>query len=160
VLKTGSSDMEVIELNVSESKAQLLIKQLMLVNKSLAENLDKELAKTGLKKASFEVLSVLFNSGEPYSLTPNELLEKTHITSGSMTSRIDKLAKKKWVERVVNKKDKRSVKVQLTKSGKAVIQQAISEHENTLINLLSVLTEREQQRLSGLLLKFLAKSTS
>ena len=101
--------------------SQKIVEQLMLTNKLLTEHLDKEFAKTGLKKASFEVLSTLFYSGVPYSLTPNQLLDRTHVTSGSMTSRIDKLVKKGWVERVVNSQDKRSIKVSLTSSGKSVI---------------------------------------
>ena len=140
------------------SSSQQLIEQLMLTNKSLTESLEKEFAKTGLKKASFEVLSALLNSGTPFSLTPNQLLDRTHITSGSMTTRIDKLVKKEWVERIVNSKDKRSIKVSLTESGQSVITQALLEHERNLAKLLSVLTEKEQVRLNGILSKFLSKT--
>lgn len=150
---------EMTDLINENKKPQRLIEQLMLTNKSLTESLEKEFAKTGLKKASFEVLSALFHSGTPFSLTPNQLLDRTHITSGSMTTRIDKLVKKGWVERVVNKKDKRSIQVSLTDSGQTVIEQAMKEHEKNLSKLLSVLTEKEQVRLSGILTKFLSKSS-
>jgi DNA-binding MarR family transcriptional regulator len=140
--------------------SQKIVEQLMLTNKLLTEHLDKEFAKTGLKKASFEVLSTLFYSGAPYSLTPNQLLDRTHVTSGSMTSRIDKLVKKGWVERVVNSQDKRSIKVSLTSSGESVILAALQEHEETLTRLLSVLTDKEQVRLSAILSKFLSKTSS
>lgn len=140
--------------------SQKIVEQLMLTNKLLTEHLDKEFAKTGLKKASFEVLSTLFYSGVPYSLTPNQLLDRTHVTSGSMTSRIDKLVKKGWVERVVNSQDKRSIKVSLTSSGKSVILAALQEHEDMLTKLLSVLTDKEQVRLSAILSKFISKKSS
>jgi len=146
------------DLEPRNSMSQQLIEQLMLTNKSLTESLEKEFAKTGLKKASFEVLSALLNSGAPFSLTPNQLLDRTHITSGSMTTRIDKLVKKGWVERIVNSKDKRSIKVSLTESGQSVIAQALLEHERNLAKLLSVLTEKEQVRLNGILSKFLSKT--
>lgn len=144
---------------IGNNGPQWLIEQIMLTNKSLAESLEKEFAKTGLKKASFEVLSALLKSNAPFSLTPNQLLERTHITSGSMTTRIDKLVKKGWVERVVNKKDKRSIQVSLTQSGQTVIEQAMEEHEKNLAKLLSVLTQKEQARLSSILTKFLSKSS-
>lgn len=152
---------EVTEFMIGNNGPQWLIEQIMLTNKSLAEGLEKEFAKTGLKKASFEVLSALLNadSDAPFSLTPNQLLERTHITSGSMTTRIDKLVKKGWVERVVNKKDKRSIQVSLTQSGQTVIEQAMEEHEKNLAKLLSVLTQKEQARLSSILTKFLSKSS-
>lgn len=146
------------DLEPRNSLSQQLIEQLMLTNKSLTESLEKEFAKTGLKKASFEVLSALLNSGTPFSLTPNQLLDRTHITSGSMTTRIDKLVKKEWVERIVNSKDKRSIKVSLTESGQSVITQALLEHERNLAKLLSVLTDKEQVRLNGILSKFLSKT--
>jgi len=134
-----------------------LLQGLLLSSKLVSKQLDDVFSEIDLKKSSFEVLAALYHAQPDYALTPNELIELTHITSGSMTSRIDKLSKKGWVERVSNKKDKRSVKVSLTKSGKVVIEEALKTHETAVSSILSCLTEKEQHRLAKLLGKISQK---
>jgi len=53
------------------------------------------------------------------------------ITSGTMTTRIDKLEKKDLVKRKTKKNDKRSVNVALTKRGLKLINEVIVEHVKT-----------------------------
>ena len=134
-----------------------LLQGLLLSSKLVSKQLDDVFSEIDLKKSSFEVLAALYHAQPDCALTPNELIELTHITSGSMTSRIDKLSKKGWVERVSNKKDKRSVKVSLTKSGKGVIEEALKTHETAVSSILSCLTEKEQHRLAKLLGKISQK---
>ena len=40
----------------------------------------------------FDVLAVLRRAGEPYRLTPGQLINQTHVTSGTMTNRVVRLA--------------------------------------------------------------------
>ena len=53
--------------------------------------MDPLLAQAGLKVGEFDVLTPLRRSGEPYTLTPTQLYEAALISSGGMTSRLDKL---------------------------------------------------------------------
>ena len=41
----------------------------------------------------FDVLSALRRSGEPYQLSPGQLLNQTLVTSGTMTNRIDQIGR-------------------------------------------------------------------
>ena len=63
----------------------------------LARHLDRarRLAFTGhgLELWEFDVLSALRRQGAPYQLTPGALLRATLVTSGTMTNRVDQLAK-------------------------------------------------------------------
>ncbi|HSN44319.1 MAG TPA: helix-turn-helix domain-containing protein, partial [Propionibacteriaceae bacterium] len=61
----------------------------------LAQHLDVARAAAysthGLEAWEFDVLAALRRSGEPYRLTPGQLLRETHVTSGTMTNRVDRL---------------------------------------------------------------------
>lgn len=130
-----------------------LLKYLSLSNKRVKSKLDDVYSDIGIKPSSYEVLVALLTASPANALTPNELMKLTHITSGTMTTRIDKLSKKGWVKRVVNTKDKRSVKVALTSTGKAVIEAAVKQHDDGVKRILSVWTAKEQQQLTKLLAK-------
>ena len=130
-----------------------VLQKLLLSSKIANKRMDEVFSEIDLKKSSFEVLAALLNAAPECALTPNKLMELTHITSGSMTTRIDKLSKKGWVERISNSSDKRSIKVALTDSGRSVIESAVAKHEEAVDKLLGNLTEKEQQRLLKLLSK-------
>ena len=100
--------------------------------KRLHQHLMLGMAKTwaahGLNAASFDVLATLRRSGSPYALSPGELMASTMVTSGTMTNRIDQLAKAGLIERVRNPADGRGFLVSLTNKGVEIIDAAVTEH--------------------------------
>jgi DNA-binding MarR family transcriptional regulator len=127
--------------------------------KRIGQYLSLEMAKTfskhGLNPANFDVLATLRRCGPPYALSPNDLINSTMVTSGTMTNRIDQLTKAGLVKRVKNPSDGRSVVVSLTKTGFKIIDSALTDHVATQDSLTSGLTQDEQKRLNTLLRKFL-----
>ncbi len=123
--------------------------------KRIARILDREMetafAEHGLNLASFDVLATLLRSGEPFQLSPGELMENTMVTSGTMTNRIDQLVKGGLVERVPNPNDGRSVHIALTNNGKRVIDRAIEDHVQNLHRLTAGLDDSVFSRLDHLL---------
>lgn len=107
----------------------------------------------GLQPGEFDVLATLRRSGEPYTLAPTELYQTAMISSGSMTNRLDHLAKAGLVERLPNPKDKRGNLVKLTTKGRAVIDAAIVPHIDNQTDILAVLSSQEREQLSSMLLK-------
>lgn len=77
----------------------------------LARHLDRArrlaFAEHGLEPWEFDVLTSLRRAGAPYQLSPGQLLTQTLVTSGTMTNRIDRLAKKGLVERLPDPSDRR-----------------------------------------------------
>ena len=71
----------------------------------------------GLELWEFDVLSALRRQGAPYQLTPGALLRATLVTSGTMTNRVDQLAKAGLVRREPDPQDRRGVLVTLTPAG-------------------------------------------
>ena len=127
--------------------------------KRIARILEREMepvfAAHGLNLASFDVLATLRRSGEPFRLSPGELIENAMVTSGTMTNRIDQLVKGGLVERVPNPEDGRSVLIALTKQGKGVIDRAIEDHVQNLHRLTDGLSDSAFARLDRSLGQYL-----
>lgn len=119
--------------------------------------MEKTFAHFGLNYASFDVLATLLRSGKPYSLTPNELIASTMVTSGTMTNRIDHLEKADLVSRRRSEKDKRSFTISLTEKGYDLISRAIEAHVETLHRVTATLTESDHDAANEVLLKALTE---
>src|SRR6478752_5155448 len=63
---------------------------------------------------AFDVLSALRRAGEPYELSPGQLVQQTLVTSGTMTNRVDRLERRGLVRRSPDPSDRRGVIVALT----------------------------------------------
>jgi DNA-binding MarR family transcriptional regulator len=139
-----------------EVSSMELIGRIKRINEHLGKEMGKTFAAHNLNLASFDVLATLLRSGKPYALSPNQLLATMMVTSGTMTNRIDQLVKVALVERIANPNDGRGFIISLTKTGLAVIDDAVTAHVDTQTKLTSGLTTDEQQALNLLLSKFLA----
>lgn len=109
----------------------------------LAHYLDRQrrtaFSRHQLESWEFDVLAALRRSGEPYQLSPGQLLRETMVTSGTMTNRVDRLAARGLVTRTNRPEDRRGVLVRLTVAGKEAVDAAITD-----------LMEAEQAILSSL----------
>lgn len=109
----------------------------------LADVLDDRRASSfveqGLQGHEFDVLSTLRRSGHPFELTAGELAAATHVTSGTMTSRVDRLSRRGLVERHQDAQDGRLVRIRLTEQGRERVDAA-----------LGALLERERELLAAL----------
>ena len=122
----------------------------------LTREMDKTWAEHGLNSASFDVLATLRRSGPPYALSPGDLMATTMVTSGTMTNRIDQLAKAGLVAREKNPEDGRGFLISLTDKGFAVIDAAVTAHVETQERLVSGLSEKDRKTLDKLLKGYLA----
>jgi DNA-binding MarR family transcriptional regulator len=113
-------------------------------------------ADAGLQPGEFDVLATLRRSGDPYMLSPTRLYEAAMISSGGMTSRLDRLERAGLIERRPDPNDRRGKLIALTTAGRRVIDETITRHIANEERLLSVLTTAEQEKLNALLRKLLA----
>lgn len=109
----------------------------------------------GLQAGEFDVLATLRRSGPPYALTPTALYEATMVTSGAMTNRLDRLERSGFITRGPHPEDRRGVIVKLTETGRALIDKAVAAHVDNEREILSVLTEKEQEMLAAMLQKLI-----
>lgn len=128
--------------------------------RNLALHLSREMEKTfgrfGLNSANFDMLATLRRSGEPYTLSPSDLMETMMVSSGTMTNRIDQLERAGLVARSQNPDDGRSFLISLTPKGFELIDAAVTAHVETQKRLISTLSEGERKALDRLLRNYLA----
>ena len=105
----------------------------------------------GLQGHEFDVLSVLRRSGAPFELTAGELAAATHVTSGTMTSRLDRLTGRGFVTRRPDPSDGRLVRVRLTDDGRSHVDAAFAALLESERELLATLPAERRDGLAAAL---------
>jgi DNA-binding MarR family transcriptional regulator len=103
----------------------------------------------GLQAHEFDVLAALRRAGEPFELTAGELSALTHVTSGTMTSRLDRLSGRSLVSRHTDPDDGRLVRVRLTAAGRRRVDAALGALLATEHELVASLPRAERERLAS-----------
>ncbi|MER7796749.1 MarR family transcriptional regulator [Microbacterium sp. NPDC096154] len=107
--------------------------------------------RTDIEPWEWDVLSALRRAGDPYQLSPKQLLQQTLVSSGTMTNRIDRLVKRGFVRRESDPGDGRSVLVTITDEGRTRVDAAITRLMDAEAELLRRLSGAERDRLATLL---------
>src|SRR6516162_10107207 len=104
---------------------------------------DNHIHSLGVGFSDFAVLEVLLHKGP---LPVNTIGELVRLTSGSITTAIDRLVAKGLVSRCVHDIDRRARVVSLTDAGRALIEAAFANHAAAIERAAGGLTavEREQ----------------
>ena len=100
--------------------------------------------------SDYAVLEVLLHKG---ALPVNAIGEKVLLTSGSMTTAVQRLEKKGLVIRERSEGDARVVLVHLTNKGMNLIQEAFTAHAEDLDKLFIEFSEDERIQFAGLMQK-------
>jgi MarR family 2-MHQ and catechol resistance regulon transcriptional repressor len=100
--------------------------------------------------SDFSILEVLLHKG-PQQVS--QIGRRVGLTSGSITTAVDRVEKKGWVTRSADPSDRRVVTISLTREGHEKIAQEIEVHAAVLETMASVLTHSERETLLSLLEK-------
>ncbi len=112
---------------------------------------EKSITELALCGSDFGMLEALLHKGP---LPVNEIGKKILLTSGSITVAVDRLEKRRLVERRAHGTDRRARIVHLTKEGRKLITRAYAQHAADLEQLMSAsLTTTERATLISLLKK-------
>jgi DNA-binding MarR family transcriptional regulator len=117
-------------------------------------------ARHDLRRHEFDVLAALRRSGSPFELTAGELSAQTHVTSGTMTSRLDRLTDRGLVTRSPDPEDGRLVRVRLTPAGRSAVDAAFAALVAEERELLAPLSADAQHRLASTLRDLLGHVTA
>ena len=113
----------------------------------------------GLQLHEFDVLAALRRSGAPFEMTAGALCQATHVTSGTMTSRLDRLVSRRLVVRRPDEIDGRLVRVRLTGAGRRRVDAALATLLESERELLAQVPDSRRERLAGALHDLLAAAT-
>lgn len=122
----------------------------------LAERMLAEIARHhGLTLGDWETLSVLRRSGQPYVMTPSELVEGLGVTSGTVSVRIERLLRAGLIEPANASDDGRSRPVQLTSEGGRLWRAATIERTEAEARIFKLAFGTEEIRELNKLLRWL-----
>jgi MarR family transcriptional regulator, 2-MHQ and catechol-resistance regulon repressor len=110
----------------------------------------KDIVDSNLGPSDFQILEILLHKG---ALPVNTIGRKIMLTSGSISTAVDRLEKRKLVRRDPSVDDARVTYVSLTGPGHALIQRIFSQHAQRLEEVFSPLSDQERLLLEELLKK-------
>jgi MarR family 2-MHQ and catechol resistance regulon transcriptional repressor len=134
----------------SEESATRVYLVLWRAFRAIEENAAQSVFTLGLGHSDFAVLEVLLHKG-PQPV--NTIGRKVLLTSGSITAAVDRLESRKLLRRTFDPKDRRSRIVELTETGRRLIERAFQKHAMDMEETMAVLKTGERAELVRLLKK-------
>ncbi|HEX2377258.1 MAG TPA: MarR family transcriptional regulator [Gaiellales bacterium] len=125
------------------------------INRRIHRTLDETLAEFGLDMGDYKVLNHLSQLGPPHRSTPGRLAKRMDLSSGTMTSRLDRMEEADLIRRLPDPDDRRSVVVETTDHGRETILRAIGVQAEKEALFAAALTPGEKKQLNGLLRKLM-----
>ncbi len=121
----------------------------------IARRQEEAFGRFGLNRGEVGVLGALRFAGPDQQLSPTRLFKGLMLSSAGITSRLDRLERRGYVKRKPDPDDRRGVLVELTDTGRKVLDEAVTANSSREKELLANLTKQEQKELAGLLKKLL-----
>ena len=122
------------------------------INRRIKRGHEATLKEFGMTYPEWHVLTALRNGGPR---TPGVLARYLELSTGAMTSRLDKLESEGLIRRLPDPDDRRSVTVEITDAGRQKWHDAASVQTRKEAFFTRALTEAEKKRLNALLRKLM-----
>jgi DNA-binding MarR family transcriptional regulator len=102
-----------------------VVGRLLLCAEHCRRDLVAALRPFDLSFADFDVLNTLRRRGDQQGTNPSDLAASSLITTGAMTSRLDRLERAELIRRMPDPADGRGIRVRLTARGERLAKQAL-----------------------------------
>jgi DNA-binding MarR family transcriptional regulator len=146
--------LEPIEVDI-DLEVEGLVSRISSISRRIKRGMEETLAEYDLTLPNWHVLSALRLAEPDHRSTPGALAADLELSSGAMTSRLDRLEEVGFVRRLPDPDDRRGVVVELTEAGLAAWTEAASVQGRREAFFASALSEAEQRRLNVLLRKLM-----
>jgi DNA-binding MarR family transcriptional regulator len=133
-----------------------LVGRVLVLARHLERSAEEALKKHGLTFGQFDILATLRRQEPDGGLNPTQLCANVALTSGGMTSRLDRLEEAGWIARKADPNDRRGVVVVLTSKGRKLIDAATATRFEAANVSLPKLSSIERAKLAGSLRTWLA----
>jgi MarR family transcriptional regulator, 2-MHQ and catechol-resistance regulon repressor len=146
-LDTTYLDVKIVEMDSSGIHLWLV---LMKAYRTLARYARCSIELSGLGPSDFAILELLLHRGQH---PVNTIGRRVDLTSGAITSAVDRLEAQGLVVRTPDPEDRRTRFVSLTPKGTARIREVFGAHKQTMEGVTSSLTKAERETLINLIKK-------
>lgn len=124
--------------------------------KLFTDDRNRALREAGIDAATLDLLSVIRRSGPPYTLSTREIARRTLVTAGAISQRVARAERDGLVQRTPGVTGRRTVLVELTAEGHALIERSVDTVLGREATLVSGLSEHERPVLIALLSKLMS----
>ena len=132
-----------------------IIARVTRLARAIDEDAAAALGEFNLSDVEFQLLAAI-RTAPDCRAAPRTLLKPLMVTSGGLTNRIDRLEAAGWIVRAPNLDDRRGVFLELTTSGRELVDRVTVAYLRNQEELLrEALTDEERRRLAPLLRKLL-----
>jgi DNA-binding MarR family transcriptional regulator len=135
-----------------------VVGRLLLCAAQLERAITAALQPFGLSFGDFDVLNTLRRRGDAEGTNPTDLARSSLITSGAMTSRLDRLERAGLIERRPDPGDRRGVLVQLTEEGERLAKDSLAAVLAADEAFLEPLSPRQRDTVAAALKQLLLRS--
>jgi DNA-binding MarR family transcriptional regulator len=125
------------------------------LNRRIKKGMEQVVAEYDLTLPEWHVMSRLRLSSADHRSSPGELAGDLELSSGAMTSRLDRLEEQGLIRRLPDPNDRRGIVVELTPEGKAAWDRTAGIAGRREAFFASALTKAEQKQLNQLLRKLM-----
>lgn len=128
-----------------------VVARLHRLGHQLALRAETSLEPHGLTQGEFDVLSALLRNGSADGMTPGALAAAVLVSSGGMTKRLAALEAGGWITRRRSPRDRRSVRVALTPTGRKRLTGLLPAYFAAEAEVLDALDAAQRDDLADLL---------
>jgi DNA-binding MarR family transcriptional regulator len=143
------------ELRDIDLDVEAAVQRIQWVFRHIRRRMEETLAETGLSHGEWGLLGHLALAGPPHRDSPGKLASKEGLSSGAMTSRLDKLEEAGLIRRLPDPSDRRALQVELTQKGHELWRKSVGVQAAKEAALAEALSARELEQLNRLLRKVL-----
>jgi DNA-binding MarR family transcriptional regulator len=109
------------------------------------------MADHGISRGSFDVLTTLRRAGAPHTLAPRQISRSLLLSGAGLTSRLDRLEAGKFIVRLPDPHDGRSLKVRLTPKGLRLVDRILPKLIRLEAELATGLSRKQMAQVTALL---------
>jgi MarR family transcriptional regulator, 2-MHQ and catechol-resistance regulon repressor len=146
--QAGVGRMPVKEVGQKRSEGTYVFQALWKTYRTLLAIADENKKKAGLGDSDYRVLEALFQNGP---LPVNTIGEMIDLTTGSITTAVDRMESKWLVARKNHPEDRRVRIVELTAKGRRLVEKAHTQYSGAMEDAVSVLSREDRLALIDLL---------
>ncbi|MFI6855703.1 MarR family winged helix-turn-helix transcriptional regulator [Streptomyces sp. NPDC050416] len=100
-----------------DSQASQVFRSLQLINSAVDARTNPIYKRHGIHRADYPILDALTRHHPTHVLAPTQLAQQLAITTGALTSRLDRLEASGLIQRLSVPRDRRRLRIQLTPAG-------------------------------------------
>lgn len=133
-----------------------LVSHMFIMGRLMRDKIHKGSGASPCTLLEFETLKYVKDAGKPHM---REVAKMFHVTPPAATLMIDGLVQAKLLARVLDPKDRRSVRVAITPKGKQLLEQGIAKKVSEMKKIFGILTPAERTHFVVVLKKIIKNNS-